>query len=175
MGKEIEYKFLVDNEVAQVLARQAVINGVVPETLVQGYLNESGMTTRVRLVGHDRAFLTLKTRANGISRGEWEYEIPREDGNELLKQCDSRIVAKVRYHLVVGDHTWDLDIYAGALQGLATAEVELASEDEAFVRPGWVGRDISTEGEYTNEALARAGLPPHAETLETTGRPLNLG
>jgi CYTH domain-containing protein len=163
MAKEIEYKFLVDNADAQVLLTQAVANGIIGEKLVQGYINESGMTTRVRLAGDDKAFLTLKSRAKGISRDEFEYEIPREDGEKLLQDhCGGRVVAKTRYHFVVGAHTWDVDIYAGPLVGLATAEVELASEDEAFVRPSWAGRDISTAGEYTNEALARSGLPAGA-------------
>jgi adenylate cyclase len=164
MAKEIEYKFLVDNEVAKLLAAQVLALGAVGEKFVQGYINETGMTTRVRLAGDSKAFLTLKGRADGISRDEFEYEIPRADGEALLqKYCDGRVVYKTRYHIQVSDHIWDLDIYAGPLQGLATAEVELTSEDEAFVRPGWAGRDISTAGEYTNEALARAGLPPHRD------------
>jgi len=162
MAKEIEYKFLVDNEVARNLAAQALVLGVVGEKLVQGYINETGMTTRVRLAGDDKAYLTLKSRAKGISRREYEYEIPREDGEELLQNdCGDRVVYKTRYRLPMGAHIWDLDIYEGALLGLATAEVELVSEDEAFVRPSWAGQDISTAGEYTNEALARSGLPSH--------------
>lgn len=160
MAKEIEYKFLVDNAVAQTLAAQVLALGAVGEKFVQGYINETGMTTRVRLAGGDKAFLTLKGRAEGISRDEFEYEIPRADGEALLqKYCGGRVVFKTRYQIPVGNHTWDMDIYHGPLQGLATAEVELVSEVEEFVLPSWVGRDISTAGGYTNEAMARSGLP----------------
>lgn len=156
MAKEIEYKYKIDIEKAKEL-----VSGLVGQKLVQGYINEGGMTTRVRLAGHDKAFLTLKGRAEGISRDEFEYEIPRADGETLLQRyCGGRVLSKTRYHVPVGSHTWDVDLYDGAHSGLATAEVELGSEAEQFERPDWVGADISVDSNYTNEVLARTGGIP---------------
>lgn len=154
MAMEIERKYRVHDT--------AMLSGMEGESLTQGYLNESGMTTRVRLAGGKRAWLTLKGRAEGISRAEFEYEIPFADGVALLAHCGNRVVAKTRYHVPVGDHVWDVDVYEGPLSGLVTAEVELACEDEPFERPSWLGEDISLDGRYTNEALARAGRLPAA-------------
>lgn len=155
MAFEIERKYRVEPS-----AIEGVIKGLTGDKLAQGYINESGMTTRVRLVGEDKALLTLKTRADGISRREFEYEIPYEDGEFLMKECGTRVLYKTRYHVPVGNHVWDVDVYHGALTGLVTAEVELTDEAEAFEMPDWVGEDVSEDGAYTNESMARTGFIP---------------
>lgn len=148
MAYEIERKFLV--------ADPSVVAGLTGTRLIQGYLNVEGTTTRVRLVGENKAYLTLKGATQGVTRLEFEYEIPRDDGEQLLKLCGSRVLSKTRYAVLVGDHVWDVDVFEGKLQGLMTAEVELKHESEPFQMPAWVGEDVSHCPQYFNQSLAAA-------------------
>ena len=134
------------------------------QLLRQGYLAEEGdVTVRVRIT--ERAtMLTVKAGA-GLSRTEVEVRIARHEAGALWSHTDGRRIEKTRHrvaHRDLGGHVADVDVYAGALAGLCTAEVEFDSEEEAesFVPPPWFGREVTGERQWTNAALARHGLPP---------------
>jgi adenylate cyclase len=156
MAREIERKFLVRDAD---LPRGALAHGVA---MTQGYLAYDP-SIRVRLTrdeatGAERAYLNIKGPGM-IDRAEFEYDVPVDDARALLGLCHAALT-KVRYHVPVGGHRWDLDRFTGAHAGLWLAEVELASADEAFERPGWLGDEVSLDKRYTNGALARAGRAP---------------
>ncbi len=109
------------------------------------------MTVRVRTAG-DKGFLTLKTRGNGISRDEFEYEIPLEDAKQLLAMCPD-LVRKTRHLVHHHDHTWEVDVFGGENEGLVVAEIELDSEDELFVLPAWAGEEVTHDKRYSNASL----------------------
>ncbi len=147
MGVEIERKFLVCGEVP-------LRDGVV---MKQGYLcREPERTVRVRLEG-TRAVLTVKGKPSGISRDEFEYEIPLDDGRALLAMCHEGVVEKTRYRTEVGEHVWEVDVFGGENIGLVVAEIELAAEDEVFELPPWVGEEVSGDARYSNSSLS--GFP----------------
>ncbi len=149
MGVEIERKFLVVGEGWR--------DQVEDETrLVQGYLTEDARTTvRVRIHG-ETARLTLKGASRGISRLEFEYPIPVEDAETLLRELAvSPLVEKTRYRVPHAGHVWELDVFAGANAGLVLAELELTTVDEAFERPDWLGAEVSDDPRYFNVNLAR--------------------
>lgn len=149
MGVEIERKFLVKNAAW----RQSVESS---ESILQGYLAETGrVTVRVRLKG-ERGFLTIKGASVGISRTELEYEIPADEARLMLDQLTSLpVIDKVRHRVRVGAHLWEVDVFAGENAGLVLAELELTAEDEAFERPDWVGAEVSDDPRYFNLNLAR--------------------
>ena len=145
MSVEIERKFLV-NEKWQPTGRSV--------HLKQGYLPGTGpMLVRIRREDA-RAFLTLKGRTEGITRSEYEYEIPAEDAEELLLRCQKPLIEKTRYLIPSGAHTWEVDVFAGANEGLVVAEIELSAEDEAFERPDWLAAEVSGDPKYYNSNLA---------------------
>lgn len=148
MGKEIERKFLVIGEAWRGLAQGTLYR--------QGYLNSAKeRTVRVRTVG-DRAFLTIKGLTVGVSRVEYEYEIPFEDGNFLLDNlAEKPIIEKKRYRIPQGKFVWEIDEFFGENQGLIVAEIELESEDEAFDRPEWAGQEVTGDPRYFNSNLIR--------------------
>jgi len=148
MGVEIERKFLVDGEAWRTLGAATLLR--------QGYLSaDPARTVRVRIDG-ERAFLTIKGKSVGASRGEWEYPIPVADAAQLLDGlCQQPLVEKVRRRIAVGPHTWEVDEFLGANAGLAVAEIELASEDEAFDKPDWIGREVTGDTRYFNSNLIR--------------------
>ena len=148
MGIEIERKFLVKGISWQTVAGEG-------KECRQGYLlSNRENTVRVRILG-DRAFLTIKGKTNGISRAEFEYEIPVDDARELLDQCGEAIVEKTRYFIGHGGMVWELDVFAGKNEGLVMAEIELESESQLFEVPFWVGEEVSGDPRYYNGALAR--------------------
>lgn len=148
MGVEIERKFLVDGDAWRTLGEATLLR--------QGYLSaDPARTVRVRIDG-ERAFLTIKGKSVGAARGEWEYPIPVEEAAELLDGlCLQPLVEKVRRRIAVGPHTWEVDEFLGANAGLVVAEIELASEDEAFDKPDWIGREVTGEARYFNSNLIR--------------------
>ncbi len=148
MGVEIERKFLLAGEGWRGLGQ--------PVLLRQGYLSTNPeRTVRVRVEG-DGATMTIKSKSVGATRGEWEYPLPLADANELLDRvCEQPIIEKYRSRIVVGGHTWEVDEFLGVNQGLLFAEIELASEDEEFEKPDWIGAEVTHDKRYFNSSLIR--------------------
>ncbi len=149
MTKEIERKFLVKNNSWKPKAGQGIL-------FRQGYLNrEKERTVRVRLAG-DRGFLTIKGLTLGISRPEYEYEIPSKDAEDLLKKlCEKPLVEKVRYRVAFRGVEFEIDEFLGENKGLILAEVELDSEDRSFEKPDWLGKEVSHDPRYYNSNLTK--------------------
>ena len=150
MGREIERKFLLES--------QAWRAEVTKKTHIeQGYLTASGVTVRVRLQ-EDRAFLTVKGKARGLVRDEYEYPIPIEDAREMLKKLTVHSPVEKYRHLVPAGNglVWEIDEYLGDNAPLLTAEIELPAPDTEFERPMWLGAEVSGDRRYTNRALSRS-------------------
>ena len=149
MPQEIERKFLVTGEYKSQAYAQTRI--------VQGYLSSArGRTVRVR-IRDDKGYLTIKgaSNASGTSRYEWEKEISLEEARELMQLCEPGIIDKTRYLVQSGIHTFEVDEFYGENEGLTVAEVELSSEDEPFVKPAFIGREVTGDVRYYNSQLMK--------------------
>jgi adenylate cyclase len=148
MGVEIERKFLLRGDGWRALGE--------PVLLRQGYLSSNPeRTVRVRIEG-GQGSMTIKGRSVGATRGEWEYPIPLLDANELLDRlCEQPIIEKCRRRIPVGGHTWEVDEFLGANQGLVVAEIELESEEQQFDKPDWIGDEVTDDRRYFNSSLIR--------------------
>ena len=148
MGKEIERKFLLKSDAWRALATGTAYR--------QGYLNSAKeRTVRIRTVG-DKAFLTIKGLSVGVTRSEYEYPIPFDDCNAMLDNlAEKPLIEKNRYKIALGGLTWEIDEFFGENQGLIVAEVELASEDQAFEKPAWIGDEVSGDPRYFNSNLIK--------------------
>ena len=148
MAVEIERKFLVEGDAWRNLADGTLYR--------QGYLNSSKeRTVRIRTID-DKAYLTVKGPSSGVSRMEYEYEIPYEDGIVMLEQlAEKPIIEKRRYKIVQGSFVWEVDEFLGVNQGLIVAEIELPSEDACFDLPEWVGKEVSDDPRYFNSSLVK--------------------
>jgi len=147
MKKEIERKFLVLDQSYKHLGKF--------EYCIQGYMQSSNEPlVRIRTIGC-KSFITLKSDISGITRIEYEYEIPNEDAQDLLKLfCQKTIIEKNRYKIHYQSTLWEVDEFLGANKGLVVAEVELESEQQPYDKPGWIGSEISTDKKYYNYNLA---------------------
>jgi adenylate cyclase len=146
MAKEIERKFLIDVE-------KWGYKGY-PVEMVQAYLVIlPDKVVRVRIAG-EKAFLTIKGNLKGISRDEFEYQIPVDDAEELLKMGGEYRVEKTRYIHEIDGKKWEIDVFHGKNSGLIVAEIELDSEYETVALPDWIIREVSTDERYFNFNLA---------------------
>ncbi len=145
MAIEIERKFLVVGDAWR------TANGT---RIWQGYLNRNkDRTVRVRVAG-EQAYLTVKGATSGATRAEFEYEIPLADAEQLLAMCDGPVIQKVRHSFMHDGFIWDVDEFFGDNAGLVVAEIELRSQDQAFTKPSWVGREVTDDQRYYNSNLA---------------------
>ena len=150
MALEIERKFLVTDDSYKAMAFHS-------DRIAQGYLcREGGNSARVRVRG-DKGYLTIKgpSMDGGLSRFEWEKEIPAGEAWELLKLCHGGIIDKTRHLVKCGKHTFEVDEFHGDNDGLVVAEVELESADEAFERPPFLGKEVTGDKRYYNSNLTR--------------------
>ncbi|MEE3327338.1 MAG: CYTH domain-containing protein [Myxococcota bacterium] len=146
MPLEIERKFLVKGRPWE--------GGAEGVAMRQGYLARGeASVVRVR-VGGGSAWLTIKGPTQGLSRLEFEYEIPVEEANSLLALCGDGIVEKSRYRIEERGAVFELDVFEGRNSGLVVAEIELRDEDEAFFRPDWLGEEVSHDSRYRNSELS---------------------
>lgn len=160
MPKEIERKYAVKD--------LAAVDGRLGARIVQGYIADQPMTIRIRVIEAE-AFMTLKSKAHGIERDEYEFPIPMRHAKELLAlYCGTRIVEKTRYRVPHGQVVFEVDVFEGKLAGLVVAEVELASFDQQVALPDWIGIELSHDGRFSNSSLSMAEQPPLVDPL--TGR-----
>ncbi|MDF2432113.1 MAG: adenylate cyclase [Mucilaginibacter sp.] len=149
MGIEIERKFLVDYEKWRRLEKPAGTH------YRQGYiLDDAKRTIRVRLAG-DHGFITIKGISTGISRKEFEYEIPAKDATELIDNFAGSEVEKTRYRITYAGKLWEVDEFSGDNEGLLMAEIELKQEDEKFEKPDWINKEVSDDERFYNSNLSK--------------------
>lgn len=149
MAVEIEKKFLVKGDFRKESEKETRIT--------QGYLSSvPERTVRVRIKG-DKGYITIKGigSASGASRFEWEKEIPVSEVEQLLAICEPGVIDKTRYLVKSGKHTFEVDEFYGENEGLILAEVELSSEDEEFVKPEWLGQEVTGDSRYYNSMLMK--------------------
>ena len=150
MAQEIERKFLVRNDSFKKLAYNY-------SRIAQGYIcSGRGRTVRVR-IRDEKGFLTIKGPAgeNGLSRYEWEKEIPLDEAQELMKLCEPGMIDKTRYLVKSGKHVFEVDEFYGENEGLTIAEVELESEDESYEKPDFIGEEVTGDVRYYNSFLMK--------------------
>ena len=147
MPQEIERKFLVKGDAWRTGAGTRIR---------QGYLrNQIEGVVRVRTKG-ERAYLTIKGNTTGITRLEFEYQIPVEEADQILDElCIKPLIEKIRNEVRVGGFKWEIDEFLGENSGLIVAEIELEDENQTFPKPDWLGREVSSDFRYQNSSLVK--------------------
>ncbi|SDP79829.1 CYTH domain-containing protein [Mucilaginibacter sp. OK268] len=148
MAIEIERKFLVDHE------QWRILNKPEGKHYRQGYiLSDDIKTIRVR-VTDEHGYITIKGKTKGISRLEYEYTIPVNEGVELLNNFAVSELEKIRYCISYEGKVWEVDDFLGENQGLLVAEIELEDEAETFKLPQWITVEVTGDKKYYNSALS---------------------
>jgi adenylate cyclase len=146
---EIEHKYLII---------QSEWEKIVPEKseiIKQAYLHsDPDKTIRIRTKGA-KGFITIKGKTKGTSRPEYEYEIPLEDANELIRNFTKQLIEKTRHYILFEGKLWEVDVFEGENKGLIVAEIELQSETETYSIPHWIGENVTSDKRYANSNLAK--------------------
>ncbi|MFT5300686.1 MAG: adenylate cyclase [Mariniblastus sp.] len=145
MATEIERKFLVTGDAWR---------NAPSLYYCQGYLNDDKLrTVRVRVAG-PIGWLTIKGQTVGISRKEFEYEIPLADALEMLQLCYQPLIEKNRRIVKHDGNNWEVDEFLKENAGLVVAELELETPNQSFSKPDWIGKEVTTDKRYFNSRLA---------------------
>ncbi len=150
MPQETERKFLISSEDYKSEAKKK-------ERIIQAYLCKAAeRTVRIRIKNR-KGYITIKGKSNesGLSRYEWEKEIPVSEAEELLQLCEPVIIDKTRYEIPYESHVFEVDEFHGENEGLVIAEIELESESENFKRPHWLGEEVTNIKKYYNSQLSK--------------------
>jgi len=148
---EIERKFLVKASDYKKEAHRKT-------KIVQGYLTKDPKrTVRVR-IRENQGFLTIKGMSSeeGLSRFEWEKEIPLNEAKELITLCLPTIIEKIRYEVTYKGVLFEVDEFEGTHSGLVLVEVELNSTEDIFEKPNWVGKEVTGDEKYYNSYLSNS-------------------
>ncbi|WP_242203126.1 CYTH domain-containing protein [Aestuariivivens insulae] len=149
MTIEIERKFLVTSEAYKTEAFKKT-------RIIQGFLNtHKERTVRVRIKG-DQGIITVKGKSSqdGLSRFEWEKDITKQEAESLLKLCEPVVIDKMRYEVRAGNHIFEIDEFLADNEGLVIAEVELKDKNELFLKPDWLGKEVTGDVKYYNSQLS---------------------
>lgn len=151
MHIEIERKFLVINN-------DFIKKAINSIRIKQGYIAcQNGRTVRVR-TWNDTAFLTIKGPSkDGMSKMEWEKEIPIKDAEDLFLLCQQGVIDKTRYIIPTENKKrfFEVDVFYGDNEGLIMAEIELDDKDENFIRPSFLGKEVTGDYRFFNAALSK--------------------
>jgi adenylate cyclase len=162
MALEIERKFLLANDAwkSEVVNSQPMRDGLIA-SFGEGKV-------RVRLT-ESSAWLTIKGARKGISRPEFEYEIPRADAEQMLGTlCQGNVLEKVRHTVPFGGVNWTIDVYVGPLAGVVFAEVELSHPDQRLRLPPWVGEEVTNNPRFQKRALLSKVMGGAAQSFTET-------
>ncbi|QBA65256.1 CYTH domain-containing protein [Muriicola soli] len=146
---EIERKFLVKSDTYRKEAYDQI-------EIIQGFLNtDPERTVRVRRTG-TKGYITVKglTDSDGTTRFEWEREIPHQEASRLLEICEKGVIRKMRYLVKSGKHLFEVDEFYDENEGLVIAEIELQKVNETFVKPSWLGIEVTGNPKYYNSQLS---------------------
>ena len=147
---EIERKFLVKSDEFKTQA-------FTQNKIAQGYLSSlPERTVRIRIKGN-KGFITIKGigQQGGMSRFEWENEIPLDEAVQLLTLCEKGKIEKTRFEIKSGSHIFEVDEFYGENEGLIMAEIELKSEADSFEKPEWLGEEVTNDERYYNAYLSK--------------------
>ena len=150
MAIEIERKFLVNSDIYKQFAYDQ-------QYIKQAYLSSHPeRSVRIR-IKNDCAYITVKGKSseNGLSRYEWEKEIPVSEAEELLLMCEPGGINKIRYKVKHEDVIVEIDEFFGENEGLVMAEVELSTEIQEFTKPEWLGAEVTGDKKYYNSMLSK--------------------
>ncbi|MBQ5700513.1 MAG: CYTH domain-containing protein [Alistipes sp.] len=146
--REIERKYLVSNDAFIRQAHSAT-------RIAQGYICSRKVTARIRIYG-DVGYITFKgkSRDGGLSRFEFERQIPLRCAELLLGRCNGKI-EKIRYLVEHKGYTWEVDLFEGDNEGLVVAEVELPDTECQPPLPEWIWKEVTSDYHYRNSYLVK--------------------
>ena len=153
---EIERKFLINELPADLDSYEKI-------EIEQGYISNKP-TIRIRKA-NEKYILTVKSKfgvrvneEGPIVNNEHEFEITKEEYNHLKEKLEMDVLKKMRYLIPLeGGLVAEIDVFKERFEGLVFAEVEFPSIEasNSFVKPHWLGKDVSDDSRYKNAKIIK--------------------
>ena len=144
---EIERRFLIKNNDWEKLINRK-------SDIIQGYLSSCSESWIVRIRSEDNLFkLTLKKHITKSKNFEFEYDIPKKEGDMIISEIKNLII-KERFYLLVNEKEWIVDRFKGENFPLQIAEVELQTIDEQINLPDFLSTEITGLKKFSNFELS---------------------
>ena len=161
MSLEIERRFLIKNDNWKEFITKKIF-------IEQGYLtkNLDDWIIRIRFTGKDFK-IALKKHIEGLTNFEFEYSIPRKDGETIMSNL-SHTIKKERFFLEVEKKSWIIDCFKENNYPLEIAEIELSNEEEDLFLPSFISKEITGLTHYSNFSLANNPFSKWEEDYLTT-------
>ena len=161
MALEIERRFLIKNDNWKKFITKKIF-------IEQGYLSKSldDWIIRIRFTGKDFK-IALKKHIKSFTNFEFEYSIPRKDGETIMSNL-SNTIKKERFFLEVEKKSWIVDCFKELNSPLQIAEIELSNEEEDLILPSFIAREITGLKHYSNFSLANKPFSNWKEDYLTT-------
>jgi len=150
MGLEIERKFLIQKKEFKKFCHKK-------KHIIQGFLNSNkNRIVRVRIIDNE-GFITIKgiSDKSGTTRFEWEKNIPLKEAKELMNLCEKGIIEKIRHYHTFGGNIFEIDEFLGTNEGLIVAEIELNDKSQDFLKPDYLGEEVTNDKKYYNSNLSK--------------------
>jgi len=147
MSLEIERRFLIKNDSWKAFITKKIF-------IEQGYLSKNldDWIIRIRFTGNDFK-IALKKHIKSFTNFEFEYSIPKSDGEKIMSNLTNTI-KKERFFLEVEKKSWTIDCFKENNYPLEIAEIELSTEEEDFTFPSFISKEITGQKNYSNFCLA---------------------
>ena len=147
MAFEIERRFLIKNDNWKEFITKKIF-------IEQGYLSKSldDWIIRIRFTGKDFK-IALKKHIESFTNFEYEYSIPRKDGEAIMANL-SNTIKKERFFLEVEKKSWIIDCFKENNYPLEIAEIELSNEEEDLTLPSFISKEITGLTRYSNFSLS---------------------
>ena len=161
MALEIERRFLIKNDNWKKFITEKIF-------IEQGYLSKSldNWIIRIRFTGKDFK-IAFKKHIKSFTNFEFEYSIPRKDGETIMSNL-SNTIKKERFFLKVENKSWIIDCFKENNYPLEIAEIELSNEEEDLSLPSFISKEITGLKHYSNFSLANKPFSKWKENYLTT-------
>jgi len=158
MGLEIERRFLIKNDNWKKFITKKIV-------IEQGYLSKSldDWIIRIRFIGKD-CKIALKKHIKRFTNFEFEYSIPRKDGETIMSNV-SNTIKKERFFLEIEKKTWIVDCFKDNNYPLEIAEIELSNTEEDLIIPSFIAKEITGLTHYSNFSLANKPFSKWEKTI----------
>ena len=144
---EIERRFLIKNNTWEKFVNYK-------SDITQGYLSSNPQSWIVRIRSEDNLYkLTLKKHIIKSKNLEFEYVVPKKEGEMIISQIKNPII-KERFYLILKEKEWIIDRFKDKNFPLEIAEVELKTTDEKINLPSFISKEITGLKKFSNFELS---------------------
>ena len=72
-----------------------------------------------------------------------------------MNLCEKGIIEKIRHYHTFEGNVFEIDEFLGTNKGLIVAEIELSDKSQEFLKPDYLGEEVTNDKRYYNSNLSK--------------------